>query len=44
MEANSKFNVTETEESPNKLEGMEKKNCSLFVGHSAKQNTKGGKI
>lgn len=24
MEANSKFNVTETEESPNKLEGMEK--------------------
>lgn len=43
MEANSKFNVTETEESPNKLEGIEK-NCSMFVGHSAKQNTKGGKI
>lgn len=43
MEANSKFNVTETEESPNKLEGMEKK-CSLFVGHNAKQNTKGGTI
>lgn len=43
MEANSKYNVTETEESPNKLEGIEK-NCSLFVGHSAKQNTKGGKI
>lgn len=25
MEANSKYNVTETEESPNKLEGIEKK-------------------
>lgn len=24
MEANSKFNVTETEESPNKLEGIKK--------------------
>lgn len=35
MEAYSKFNVTETEESPNKLEGMGKK-CSLFVGHNAK--------
>lgn len=45
MEANSKFNVTETEESPNKLEGIEKKLFSVCrsqckTKHERRQNMK----